>query len=262
MSQRSESYKTLCAEYYDLDKPTAPEDAWRYYLALAKGCKGEVLEPMCGTGRFLVPLLEEGIPITGFDSSSSMVNLCRKKCKERGLVAKIHEASFETFSSKEQYHFIFIPSGSFCLLTDAAQASYALRFVADYLHRDGKFVFEIITPKALLNQERAIGDQGVWKGSWAARKDGSKIVLHTLSQFNAVTSVETIMCRYELWEKNRITKVEVEEYPLRLYSMEEMELLVTQHGLLVERCRKPFTARNADSDDEVLLFECSLKHRS
>ena len=74
MNKESIPYKTLCAEYYELDKPTALEDALQCYLRYAEESHGPILEPMCGTGRFLIPLLKQGYSVTGFDYSSHMLD--------------------------------------------------------------------------------------------------------------------------------------------------------------------------------------------
>ncbi len=104
MNKQSDAYKSLCTEFYDIDKPAPPKDALECYLRFAEEAQGAILEPMCGTGRFLIPLVEKGHQVTGFDSSSNMLNQCRKKCKERGLSPNLIEASFETFSSPSGYN--------------------------------------------------------------------------------------------------------------------------------------------------------------
>lgn len=68
-------------------------------IRYAEEAKGPILEPMCGTGRFLIPLLKKGYAVTGFDYSPDMLNVCRKKCKELGLATSLLEATFETFLS-------------------------------------------------------------------------------------------------------------------------------------------------------------------
>jgi hypothetical protein len=40
------SYQKLCAEFYDLDEPTAPPDARAYYRAYAQRSGGRILEPI------------------------------------------------------------------------------------------------------------------------------------------------------------------------------------------------------------------------
>jgi 2-polyprenyl-3-methyl-5-hydroxy-6-metoxy-1,4-benzoquinol methylase len=74
------TYLDLCSLYYELDKPTAPQKALSFYMDFAKESKGPILEPMCGNGRFLIPILEAGFDIEGFDASLPMLNILKKKC--------------------------------------------------------------------------------------------------------------------------------------------------------------------------------------
>ena len=252
MNQESTPYKALCTEFYELDKPLAPKDALECYLEYAKKANGPILEPMCGTGRFLIPLLEKGYLVSGFDYSSHMLDVCRKKCAIRGLTPKLTEATFETFSSHEMYDLIFIPSSSFCLLTDPRQALKALNFVSNKLTPRGKFVFEIETIAAIDQS------QGYWRGRWVNREDGSKIVINTLSCFDEYSRIETILCRYEAWEKNHITQTEVEDFRLKLYEPSEIEQLLTQENLKVinKWQAEPYIKVEATATTPVILYEC------
>lgn len=246
----SAAYKGLCTEYYELDKPHAPPDALSYYLKQAEEAKGPILEPMCGTGRFLVPLLKKGYLVTGFDSSHHMLNVCRKKCQVEGLNAALLKGSFENFSSNHTYQLIFIPSGSFCLLTEPAQVAQALKMVVKHLGDKGKFVFEVDTLKSI-NEP-----QEVWKGHWIDKPDGSKLVLNTFSRFDSASRINTILCRYELWEKNSITKTEVEDFRVRLYDTQEVEQMLKHHQFkLVNKC-VPYTTAQPDEKSESILYEC------
>ncbi|MFZ0564797.1 MAG: class I SAM-dependent methyltransferase [Chlamydiales bacterium] len=248
----SRPYKALCTEFYDLDKPTAPKDALQFYLQYAAEANGHILEPMCGTGRFLIPLLENGYSVTGFDSSSHMLNVCRKKCKERNLIADLVEATFEAFSLPQRYNLIFIPSGSFGLLTDLDDVNKALQFISDRLESKGKFVFEIETVKAVDTA------QGVWKGSWVNQSEGSLIVLNTLSRFDSSSRIHTTLCRYELWKENAISRVEVEDFRLRLYEMSEMDELLAQYGFIIAHkwAAEPYLRKPATEATEVVIYEC------
>ena len=44
-------------------QPTAPEDALAFYKSYADEASGDILEPMCGTGRFLLHLAKDGYNI-------------------------------------------------------------------------------------------------------------------------------------------------------------------------------------------------------
>lgn len=252
MHKVSIPYKGLCTDFYELDKPHPPEDALQCYLKFAEEAQGAILEPMCGTGRFLVPLLEKGYPVTGFDYSSHMLDVCRNKCDRLGLKATLVEASFESFSLPENYNLIFIPSSSFCLLTSPDEIAQALKFISNRLKPGGKFVFEIETLQAFG------GSQGEWKGKWVNKPDGSKIVINTLSHFDSLSRIETLLCRYELWEENKISCTEVEDFRLRLYEQSEIELLLEEQGLIIvgKWEAEPYSNLKANEFSPVVLYEC------
>lgn len=253
MNKESGAYKALCTEFYDLDKPTAPKDALQCYLRYAKEAQGPILEPMCGTGRYLIPLLEKGFSVTGFDSSPDMLNVCRKKSKELGLTTSLLEATFGTFPLQSTYNLIFIPSGSFGHLIHSDDISQALKFIVDRLNSGGKFIFEVETLKTIREP------QGVWRGRWVTKADGSKIVLNILSQFDPATRVETGLFRYELWEENAISRTEVEVYHVRHYEAAEIEQLLNQNGLkVIEKWQaEPHSGLKANDTDAVILYECT-----
>lgn len=252
MKRESTPYKALCTEFYELDKPFAPKDALECFLEFAKEADGPILEPMCGTGSFLIPLLEKGYSVSGFDYSAHMLEVCRKKCATKGLTPRLTEATFETFRSQEMFELIFIPSGSFCLLTDPKQVLQALNFVSNRLAPKGKFVFDIMTTAAVSPS------QGTWKGRWIDRGDGSKIVINTLSYFDELSRIENTLCRYELWEKNQIIQTEVEDFKVRLYESMEIEQLLAEANLTIvgKWQAEPYKKIKAHDTNAVILYEC------
>ena len=78
------AYGRLCTEFYALDKPDAPPDAFDFYERHARAASGPVHEPMCGTGRFLLPLLAQGLDISGSDTSREMLAACRSRAARSG----------------------------------------------------------------------------------------------------------------------------------------------------------------------------------
>ena len=79
------TYLSLCTEVYDLSKPNPPEDAYAFYRDYVIKTNGPVLEPMCGTGGFLLPLIEEGFNVHGFDASDQMLESLYTKAKAQNL---------------------------------------------------------------------------------------------------------------------------------------------------------------------------------
>ncbi len=255
MNMFSIPYGELCTEYYDLDKPKAPEEALEFYLQYAERATGPILEPMCGTGSYLIPMMEKGYEITGFDSSPQMLDVCNKKCQMKGLKPDIHNASFESVSLSNTYALVFIPSGSICLLTTDQQLEQALSFMHKHMQPDGRLVFEVETLAAMREP------QGIWRSRWVEKLDGSKLVLNTVSRFDPETSVETVLCRYELWETNQISKIQVEDFHLRLFRQSELEVFLNKAGFTVERCLVPYSLESVDDKTPTILYECTKTKR-
>ena len=245
-------YQRLCTEFYDLDKPSVPKEALQFYLSYARDANGPLLEPMCGTGRFLIPLLEEGYSVTGFDASPHMIKVCQKKCASKNLKAELLETTFETFSTSQKYPFIFIPSGSLGLLIASQQISTALALIFELLPSKGKFVFELETVQS------AQVSLNNWQGHWIERSEGSLIVLNTLSRFDTSSKISTTLCRYELWENNSISSVEVEEFRLRLYEREEFDKILKQHGFIISKKwdGDNYLKKALSSSTKTIIYEC------
>lgn len=252
MDKESTPYRTLCSEFYELDKPEAPAYALQFYMHYAEEAKGPILEPMCGTGRFLIPLVEKGYSVTGFDYSPYMLSLCRRKCQVKGLSPLLFEATFESYSAKGNYQLIYIPSSSFCLLINENQVANALKFISDRLLKGGKFVFEVMTLQSLS------GSEGMWKGRWVEKADHSQIVLNTLSRFDTLTGIESVLCRYELWEKNVIIRTEVEDLRLKLYNPGDIERLLNKYELKIlgKWQAEPHARVPAGENTSVIVYEC------
>ncbi len=71
-------YGSLCTEMYEILHEQAPQDELQFYLSYAeKGMR--ILEPLCGSGRFLVPFLERGFDISGMDLSEEMLAKLNKR---------------------------------------------------------------------------------------------------------------------------------------------------------------------------------------
>src|SRR2546426_8874921 len=84
---RRAEYKALLTEAYDLDKPEAPPEPLAYYMRHIRACGEPVLEAMCGSGRFLAPLLAAGVDVAGVDASADMLAAWGARCLERWIKA-------------------------------------------------------------------------------------------------------------------------------------------------------------------------------
>lgn len=245
------SYGKLCAEFYDIDKPNAPPDALEFYLAYARRAVGPILEPMCGTGRFLLPLLGMGFDVEGVDSSPDMLALCRERALASGLAPVLHERSLERLELERRFGLVFIPSGSLCLLTDEAQVANSLRRIHAAMLPGATFVAEV---ERLVPREPTTS--GTWGGRWVERADGAKIIISWLSQYSSLEGVSRSVHRYELIKDGRLLASEYEDFELKFYEPARFRELLEQAGFARIALWKAYELSAPDDGDEGLVFEC------
>jgi SAM-dependent methyltransferase len=243
-----DTYLSLCSEVYDLSKSEPPEDSYAFYREYAIKVNGSILEPMCGTGRFLLPLLEDGFNVAGFDASEHMLQALHAKAKAKNLKPTVWKGFVEDLNRPEKYNLIFIPSGSFCLIIDPLRAEKALKAIYDHLNDDGIFLFELETLSS-------IPQQGIWLSSIWSKPNGQKIILSQLAEFQG--DVCTSLCRYELMEAGKIIQTEIEELRVKIYKEDQLMELLQSAGFKHIRTLKAFDLSMSPSNqDESIVYEC------
>ena len=246
-----QTYKSLCAQYYEIDKPNAPEDALNFYLAYAKLAKGPIYEPMCGTGRFFIPMLERGFDIEGSDASTFMISICEKKCRAKKLNPKLYHCFLHEMISDKQYALIFIPSGSFGLITAVSQAKLSLKALYNMLLPNGKLVFEIETMNALPKEFQVEQYSQVHTS-----KKEEIILLKTYSTYQNDTQVLQTICRYELIRDNKIIKTETEDFNVRYYQDNEIDSWLEDVGFSRILKYKPYEQVSPSTKEDAIIYEC------
>src|SRR5699024_9642061 len=97
-------YNKLSSQVYDHDKSIGQSFGnIEFYSERLATCQGKVLEPCVGTGRILIPLLEKGLHVDGFDVSTEMLNICQTNCEQRGLQPNVFKGKMESFYLNEKY---------------------------------------------------------------------------------------------------------------------------------------------------------------
>ncbi len=244
------AYQKLSAEFYDIDKPTAQPEALEFYLDYARRSVGPILEPMCGTGRFLLPMLAAGLDIEGVDLSDEMLSLCRARGRALGLSPVLHTQSLTALSLARRFGLVFIPSSSFCLLTDESVVEASLEKLRDAMLPGATFVVEVerLVP-------RPSETSGTWGGRWVERPDGAKILISWLPQYSSVEGIGRSIHRYELVKDGRLLESEYEEFALKFYEPAAFQALLERAGFADVRVFKPYEATSPDDSDEGLIFE-------
>jgi SAM-dependent methyltransferase len=135
-------YGSIAAEIYDIDKPFGALPDTRFHLERFADFAGPILEPACGSGRTLIPLLEAGCEVAGFDPSEEMLSRCRARCAERGFTPDLSRQRFEDFAYDRRFAAILVPAGSFTLIDRFETAMAVLRRFYDHLAPGGIVVLD------------------------------------------------------------------------------------------------------------------------
>ncbi len=214
-------YGQLSSLAYQLDKPvgTSFGDV-EFYQARLSGVTGEVLEPAVGTGRVLIPLLQQGLRVRGYDSSPDMLSVCPEqlRCPRAGPV--LLQADMVTFSDPGAFEAIVIPAGSFALVTGHDRAAAALRNIRDSLAPGGRFIVDVGPPRLPAGRAPL---RHWWHGDELLTLTG-----HT--EADAVAQRTTSWNRYELWRAGELIKTELEPFTLQWYGLSEFSAMLHQAG--------------------------------
>ena len=244
-------YLNLCAEFFDLDKPTASLQEYAFYLQYVSKTPGPILEPMCGTGRYLIPFLEDGYTIDGFDASPFMLHLLQKKAAQKNLTSHVWQQFLEDVQNTETYNLIFIPDCSFCLFLDDSKIRICLEKIYTLLKPNGTFVFDLETIYSVP------AHIGIWQGKAYTKENGQHLIFNMLP-LPITNNIATVVCRYELVEKTQIIKTEIEYFQIKLYEPTEMDALLKKVGFKnIRRLKAYDSIMEPSMRDHTVVYECT-----
>ena len=252
MAHSLKTYQKLCTEFYDLVDHPRHVEALAFYMQKAQFVRGPILEPMCGTGRFLIPMLQAGLDVEGFDASAAMLEALRKRCRHIcAQEAPVSLQFVQHFVSKRQYDLIFIPYGSFGLITHVHDAKHSLQKLYDHLAASGRLLVEIETVASV------DPSHGVWQRIVNTREDGSKIALNFCTSYHEHTQIFQSACRYELLVNDHVEVVEEELFEQYIYQWDECERVLEGIGFShIQKYPAYDSTRPSDKDTSIIIYEC------
>jgi SAM-dependent methyltransferase len=217
-------YGEMCAEVYVLDKPPGALGDIDYYREALGGLEGPFLEAACGSGRLMIPMLEAGFDVHGFDHSEHMLAQCRKAADERGLTLKVQRSSYQDFAFDQPFGAIVSPVGSFTLVTDFEAALAALRRFHECLRPGGRLFVDIM-PLAHLTARPLDGVR-----SWTTPAGDLLRVVSNVVELDLLAQRRVSQDRYERWRAGRLVEQELEVLAVRCWALKEFEFTLKEAG--------------------------------
>ena len=210
----------------------------------------KILEPLCGSGRFLVPFVERGLDISGIDLSNEMLQKLKQKLPE----AKVVQADIIKYSPREKFDYIFISSGSVSLFTDTDLCKQILCRIKEWLSPMGKFVFAVDT---IAN--RCTDDNDYAIAVSVKTKENFELVLKSKNHYDEQSQTQLSPGIYEMYSDTKLIQSEFMDFQTHLYKYGEMEEYLKEVGFTQVKTYSSFDKEIAINDRcEMFLFECSL----
>ena len=242
-------YGSLCTEMYEILHKQAPQDELNFYLSYAK--KGmKILEPLCGSGRFLVPFLERGFDISGMDLSKEML----RKLKQKAPNAEVIQADIIHYTVQKKFDYIFIPSGSISLFTDMSMCRGILQKIKEMLAPSGKFVFAVDTVFDRCNEDRD------YKVNVSVKtKEGYDLILKNKNHYDEKSQTLFSPSIYELCHGTEMLQSETMDFQTHLYQYGEMDEYLRECGFKSISVYSNYQKEPAVNDQcEMFIYECDI----
>jgi SAM-dependent methyltransferase len=154
------SFYDRFAAYYDADFADYAEDLL-FYREMARRNGGPILELMCGSGRLLLPLVEEGLPLTGVDSSPAMLARAQARLAAAGHAGRVTLIQADVRDADlpaGHFALAFVAVNSFMHLAGIPEQLAALAVARRALRRKGSLIIDLYNPdpNRLLNEDNRL----------------------------------------------------------------------------------------------------------
>ncbi len=135
------------AELYDPWSRSVTEDV-SFYVEEARAAGGPVVELGVGTGRIAIPVAAEGVPVIGVDSSTGMLEVCRRQAELAGVahLIDLRVGDLREPPVEERVHLVTVPFRSLLHLPDDEERLRALAAARELLVPGGRLVFDVFAP--------------------------------------------------------------------------------------------------------------------
>ena len=186
-----------------------------------------ILEPACGTGRFLVTLPTHGYRVTGYDRSDAMLAYARKRIAEIGDPGKAEAVREDMATARFDREFDAalnsINSLGYLLSDDDIVSHF--RNTGESLRRGGVYVVHISCAYEAPRDEPT-------GGTWEMERDGIRVkTTWDIEREDHETKISHQIDTMEIDDHGEKTMF-VDRHVLRLWVYEELQDLVRRSGAL------------------------------
>ena len=197
---------------YDMkDELSFISNVFRKYLILNSP---KLLEPACGTGRLIVPLVKKGFNCSGFDLNENALLYLKEKLNRNNLYANIKKADMSTFEVENKYDGIYCTVDTFRHLLTEKKAIQHLENVSFALKKNGIYILGLHIIPRHKKIEKIV--------KWTARRGSLTVnTIMSMIKLDMKRRRETLRVVLKI-KKNTTRESHVSIYQLRTYTLPQI----------------------------------------
>jgi SAM-dependent methyltransferase len=186
-----------------------------------------ILEPACGTGRFLRSLPQHGFLVTGYDAGTKMLDYARERVREAGFADSVvlKRAEMQTARFDRRFDAALNSINSLGYLVDDSDIISHLKLTGEALKPGGVYVVHLSC---------------AWDGrpdmdgnTWEMERDGVRVrTTWSIEDEDRESMRSYQICSMEIEDRGR-REVLIDRHTLRLWVYEELRELVERAGTLM-----------------------------
>lgn len=218
-SMEHNTYTGIFAELYDklFGDDTSDLNFYKQFIG-----KDSALEIGSGTGRVLIPMLQDGMKIEAIEPNIDMTTLCIKKAKTLNLEPVIYKQNLQDLNLNKKYKTIFMPLYAFQHILNENEALIALQKVYEHLQDDGQVLISIFIPD--------LSDVDEWTQTANAIDKDEEIILYEKTRFDQTNQIEHKELKFEVLKNSELQKTYHSSIQFKLYKLEELKNLLNKVG--------------------------------
>ena len=220
-----------------------------FYVDAYVADDGPIVELGVGNGRIAVEAAARGSTVIGVDLSSAMLDLCRQRAEEAGVLDRLTllQADFRHFELAEPAALIALPYHSIGHLVGLHEKRDAIGHVFSQLRPGGRFIFDdfLMTPVLLARMQ-----QVQLRAEYQA-VTGADILLWVTSLVDEQSqSIKVVTWEDELDAEGLLARRRYRRLSLSWLEPPQARMLLEEAGFSIEACfgdfrRTPFAATEA-----------------
>lgn len=222
-------YDSLEAELHDAfwDAEESPELEWLDTL-LARD-PGPALEVGSGSGRLLLPLLENGHEIEGLEPAAAMRALCRERATACGLDPRIHPADVAGFRAGTRFAAVLVPAFTLQL---CREPEADLARMIEWLAPGGRLYLTVFLPFAELDGE--LPENEWYPDHELTLPDGRRASVHTRHRLDRGARILEREHHYRLAAPGQPTREHRSRQTIRWFDAARLRDLLGKHDLAID----------------------------